>query len=164
MKPVTPEAFAKEMGWSPKRVRHLAKKLGACHVLGNRMILLPQDVEAILEAIGKPGFQFKIDPPKKPSYRGSHVYFFQQEQFVKIGWSNKWRIRLSTIQSTTPFEVKVLAVYRGGIAMERGLHAQFAEHRVRLEWFHYYDAIKDYIEANKFKCVKDAKNSMLEEE
>jgi hypothetical protein len=162
---ISPEDLAKQMpGWSAKHVRRLAKKLGACRVLGNRMALMPEDVQTILEAVANPEFQFKPEPPKKPSYRGSHVYFFQQEQFVKIGWSNKWRARLSTIQSTTPFEVKVLAVYRGGIAMERGLHATFAEHRVRLEWFNYCDAIRAYIEVNKFKCVKDAKNSLLEDE
>lgn len=27
---VTPEAFAKDMGWGAKRVRRLAKQLGAC--------------------------------------------------------------------------------------------------------------------------------------
>lgn len=47
---VTPEEFAKEMGWGAKRVRQLAKKLGACRVLGNRMALMPEDIEVILEA------------------------------------------------------------------------------------------------------------------
>jgi hypothetical protein len=49
-KPMTPEAFAKQMGWGAKRVRQLAKKLGACRVLGNRMALMPEDIEVILEA------------------------------------------------------------------------------------------------------------------
>src|SRR6185312_6367563 len=47
---ISPEAFAKQMGWSPKRVRRLAKKLGACRILSNRMSLLPEDIDAILEA------------------------------------------------------------------------------------------------------------------
>jgi len=50
MKAISPEAFAKEMGWAPKRVRRLAKKLGACRILGNRMALMPEDVQTILEA------------------------------------------------------------------------------------------------------------------
>src|SRR5882672_4314830 len=49
-KPVSPEVFAREMGWAPKRVRRLAKRLGACRVLGNRMALMPEDIEKILEA------------------------------------------------------------------------------------------------------------------
>jgi len=47
---ITPEEFAKRMGWSPKQVRRIAKRLGACHVLSNRMRLTREDVETILEA------------------------------------------------------------------------------------------------------------------
>src|SRR6516164_363165 len=47
--PISPAEFAKQFGWSEKRVRRLAKKLGACRILGNRMALLPEDVHAILE-------------------------------------------------------------------------------------------------------------------
>jgi integrase len=45
----TPEHLARHLGWSPKRVRRLAKELGACRILGNRMALLPDDVQRILE-------------------------------------------------------------------------------------------------------------------
>jgi hypothetical protein len=46
----TPAELAKQLGWSEKRVRRFAKKLGACRVLGNRMALLREDVQTILEA------------------------------------------------------------------------------------------------------------------
>jgi hypothetical protein len=46
---ISPEEFAKEMGWGVKRLRRLAKKLGACRILGNRMAFLPEDVQTILE-------------------------------------------------------------------------------------------------------------------
>src|SRR5258707_1120042 len=46
----TPEELARHMGWAPKRVRRLAKRLGACRILGNRMALMPEDVQTILEA------------------------------------------------------------------------------------------------------------------
>lgn len=46
----TPEALADHMGWSERRVRDLARRLGACRILGNRMILLGEDVAAIMEA------------------------------------------------------------------------------------------------------------------
>src|SRR6476659_6202340 len=46
----TPKALAKQMGWSERRVRDLARRLGACRVLGNRMTLTKDDVDAILEA------------------------------------------------------------------------------------------------------------------
>lgn len=46
----TPDELAKRMGWSARRVRNLARKLGACRILGNRMVLVKEDVDAILEA------------------------------------------------------------------------------------------------------------------
>jgi hypothetical protein len=46
----TPEALAKHLGWSEKRLRSLARRIGACRELGNRMLFLPDDVAAIMEA------------------------------------------------------------------------------------------------------------------
>jgi excisionase family DNA binding protein len=46
---MTPEELAKQMGWSARRVRKLARELGACRILGNRMRLTRDDVDAILE-------------------------------------------------------------------------------------------------------------------
>lgn len=47
---ITPDDLARSTGWSPRRVRELARGLGACRILGNRMVLTPADVRAILEA------------------------------------------------------------------------------------------------------------------
>lgn len=47
---MSPEALADHMGWNVKRVRKLARDLGACRIVGNRMTLLPEDVSAIMEA------------------------------------------------------------------------------------------------------------------
>ncbi len=46
----TPEALADHLGWAVKRVRQMARRLGACRVLGSRMVFLPDDVNAIMEA------------------------------------------------------------------------------------------------------------------
>lgn len=46
----TPDELAKHLGWSPRRVRSLARGLGVARVMGKSMVLLPQDVEAIMEA------------------------------------------------------------------------------------------------------------------
>lgn len=46
---ISPAEFARHFGWSEKRVRRVAKKLGACRILGNRMTLLAEDVQTILE-------------------------------------------------------------------------------------------------------------------
>lgn len=47
---ITPEELAKRMGWSARRVRQLARELGACRLLGRNMRLTKEDVETILEA------------------------------------------------------------------------------------------------------------------
>lgn len=46
----TPEELAESAGWSPRRVREIARGLGACRIMGNRMVLTDEDVAAILEA------------------------------------------------------------------------------------------------------------------
>ena len=46
----TPADLAQRLGWSERHVRDLARRLGACRVLGNRMVMLPDDVAAIMEA------------------------------------------------------------------------------------------------------------------
>ncbi len=46
----TPAELAKQLGWSERHVRALAREIGACRILGNRMVLTKEDVDAILEA------------------------------------------------------------------------------------------------------------------
>jgi hypothetical protein len=36
---ITPEELAEKTGWSPRRVREVARGLGACRIMGNRMVL-----------------------------------------------------------------------------------------------------------------------------
>jgi hypothetical protein len=47
----TPESLAREWGCSERRLRRVARKIGACRIIGRRMILLESDVAAILEAL-----------------------------------------------------------------------------------------------------------------
>ena len=42
---ISPADLAKRMGWSERRVRGLAREIGACRILGNRMALTKEDVE-----------------------------------------------------------------------------------------------------------------------
>ena len=43
-----PADLAQELGWSERRLKALAKRLGACRVIGKTMVLLPEDVRVIL--------------------------------------------------------------------------------------------------------------------
>ena len=47
----TPEDLARHMGISQRRVRSLARQLGACRIFGNAMRLTKADVDAILKAV-----------------------------------------------------------------------------------------------------------------
>lgn len=46
----SPEEVARHFGISPRKLRQMARELGACRIVGNKVFLLPADVEAILEA------------------------------------------------------------------------------------------------------------------
>ena len=47
---ITPDELAKRLGWSARRLKDLARRLGACRILGNRMIMTHDDVATIMEA------------------------------------------------------------------------------------------------------------------
>ncbi|MDX0631832.1 DNA-binding protein [Sinorhizobium medicae] len=55
----SPEEVARHFGISPRKLRQMARELGACRIVGNKVFLLPADVEAILEAAH----------PKREQYR-----------------------------------------------------------------------------------------------
>lgn len=49
-KTFTPEEVAAHFGWSERKLREKARAIGACHILGNRMVLTEKDVAQLLEA------------------------------------------------------------------------------------------------------------------
>lgn len=63
----TPDEFAAHFGWSPRQVRSMARKLGACRIVGNKMIMLKEDVEQLLEATRPKPTANEDDSPRTPS-------------------------------------------------------------------------------------------------
>lgn len=64
------------------------------------------------------------------------VYFIQAESGpVKIGRALQPSSRLAELQVGNHEVLTLLAVVRGGRALERAYHEQFAEHRKVGEWF-----------------------------
>lgn len=65
------------------------------------------------------------------------VYFISARQvgLVKIGCADDPYERLSTLQTSSPIELAMEAILKGSYAEEKQLHARFAVHRVRGEWF-----------------------------
>lgn len=58
---ITPAELANRLGVSERRIRAMARQLGACHLFGNKMLLMQEDVDAIIEA-SKP-------PPRQTAYK-----------------------------------------------------------------------------------------------
>jgi len=47
---VTPEQLGRHLGWSPRKIREKIREIGAYRLLGNAVIMLRPDVDALLEA------------------------------------------------------------------------------------------------------------------
>jgi hypothetical protein len=147
---ITPAQLAKQLGWAEKRVRSLAKRLGACRVLGNRMVFLPEDVKQLKEAIGTQGL--KKAQMRLYLDRSSFVYFIASRDFIKIGWSENWRSRLANMQTSNPDPIKVLLVLARPKAFESEMHSLFSAHAHRGEWFNDHAEIRSFIKSNISEC------------
>jgi Meiotically up-regulated gene 113 len=70
---------------------------------------------------------------KKPK---SHVYFTENgPDFIKIGFSTDPNSRRSQLQTSTPYELRVVLAIPGTMETEKKLHKRFQHLRVRGEWF-----------------------------
>ena len=155
----TPDELAREMGLSPRRVRAMARDLGACRIFGNRMVLLREDVIEILASLGAETNLLTTNlfpplPPPTPQPRPSihvpkqgYIYVIDCDGFIKIGYSTDPRGRLSNLRVASPLEITVLRVIEGTVADERELHNKFVAHRVRGEWFKCEGELAAWIEA-----------------
>lgn len=74
---VTPEQFAAHFGWSPREVRRKAREIGACRILGNAMIFIQADIDALLEAT-------RPKPKKPPAVRQNSPGDALQEARLKL--------------------------------------------------------------------------------
>jgi hypothetical protein len=76
------------------------------------------------------------------------VYFVEAvgAGVVKVGWTRDVATRLRVMSQASWCELRVLRIVDGGPRRERELHAAFAKHRVRGEWF-LLEPIREAIEA-----------------
>jgi hypothetical protein len=76
--------------------------------------------------------------PARKTGDDSTVYFMQVEPEgpIKIGIAVSVQSRLDSIQSASPYPISVIGIIpHGGIKLERELHRQFKDARLRGEWF-----------------------------
>ncbi|MFF3891771.1 GIY-YIG nuclease family protein [Streptomyces sp. NPDC001812] len=58
-----------------------------------------------------------------------------EHRFVKIGTTSNLPVRLTALQTPSPFPLYVLWQSEGGYELERSLQSHLSEYRVRGEWF-----------------------------
>lgn len=95
------------------------------------------------------------------------IYFAEAVSLdmVKIGFASCPERRIKTLQTSSPFAVKLIATEEGGREKERYLHSRFKELRVRekgggREWFHFENEIREYIAGGWKDRVKAWINGM----
>lgn len=84
------------------------------------------------------------------SKRDGRVYVIEAvgTSWVKIGWTRDTATseRLRALQVASPLELRLVVSIVGGEARERAMHEQFAEYRVRGEWFERRGRLAAWIE------------------
>ena len=91
------------------------------------------------------------------------IYFLRAGDFVKIGHSTRWKVRLAQMQTGSPYTIVPLLVLVGPASMERKLHNQFRASHFRGEWFHMGPTIGAFIKRNLADCVAKAEGDDLRE-
>jgi hypothetical protein len=88
--------------------------------------------------------------PKRSTNKSGFVYVIGIEgdnSAVKIGFASKIEDRLSTLQTASHHELKVLAVIEGSPKEEKDLHRKFASDHIRGEWFRRTEAIESFVDS-----------------
>lgn len=75
-----------------------------------------------------------------------YTYFVRDGDAIKIGSSMRPKHRLDTLQTGTARELTILAVVSQDVADEFGTHRQFADLRIRGEWFRADPRLLKFIE------------------
>ena len=75
------------------------------------------------------------------------IYFIQQENYIKIGFTTNPIRRVNTIQVSLPIKLNVLLIIDGDVKLEKEIHNLFSTIRTRGEWFLFDSSIEDYIKS-----------------
>lgn len=87
-----------------------------------------------------------------PNRRESAVYFVAVRGFIKIGWTENWVSRISTLQTANPEPLEILLILGRPMIFEKTMHRKFAAHKAVGEWFHDCPEIREYIENRQEEC------------
>jgi hypothetical protein len=90
------------------------------------------------------------DPGQKPVREGGRsskdqgsIYFISipRLDLIKVGFATDLRLRLAGIKTASPFDLQLVASYRGRRDDEQRAHRLLKPHRYKREWFRYHDDV-----------------------
>lgn len=67
--------------------------------------------------------------------QGGDLYMIAAGPYIKIGTTENIEVRLRTIQSTCPLEIKLVGLWKGMAHLEKSWHEALAHAHERGEWF-----------------------------
>ena len=73
------------------------------------------------------------------------IYFVKHTAYVKIGFTNDIRNRLSQLQISCPVKLELLGLIKGDEEYETVLHKKFKHLSSNGEWFNYTQELEDYV-------------------
>jgi hypothetical protein len=83
-------------------------------------------------------------------YSRNFIYFVQTgDGPIKIGITDDLQSRLTSLQTGSPYPLKLLTYISGGMAMEKKLHEMFRKSNIGGEWFSPSPMLLAYIEELK---------------
>jgi hypothetical protein len=71
------------------------------------------------------------------------------DQFLKVGYTNNIKKRLSQLQCSSPIKLKLLHLIDGDTSLESDIHNLFKHISTSGEWFEYNQSILDYFSDKK---------------
>lgn len=83
------------------------------------------------------------------------IYFIESGNMVKIGRTKDIEKRMSSIRTSCPFPIKLLAYVVADPDLEKRIHRDFAEDRVHGEWFNLSEKLCKFIEKLKINEAVD---------
>jgi hypothetical protein len=142
---LTLEQAARNLGIPPQRLKSWVSRnpLDACGNavclrVGRRMVFEQVDLDRIATQMRL------LTRQKSHPERLGDVYFVTCERPmfpIKIGFAADLRSRMTSLQVSMPWPIKLLVALEGKLADEEMLHRKFAHLRMEGEWFYRHEDI-----------------------
>ena len=70
----------------------------------------------------------------------------QRKRLIKVGFAKDMRNRLASLQTSSPFQLRLVHVWHGYKADEKKLHRLMTAYHYSREWYRYHDDFDELIE------------------